>query len=132
MKDTRKGLKLPWADDVDEAHFDAAYDYLSLHWLPAQAGKAVKALRAADLVHFAPGDLLRAAALPPLPLDDTAVRRELVKAIDDGQLQPLLCINLPEGIVIADGYHRCSLAYALAPFHKASLKLAPSETEAFQ
>lgn len=129
MKDSRKGPKLPWGDKIDDDHYDDAYDYLSLHWLPAQAGPAVNALRAASLVHFYPGDLLRAAKLEPLGLDDTGVRRELTKALSDGEIEPLLCINLKHGIVIADGFHRASLAYHLAPFHKVPLKLAPSERD---
>ena len=127
-----KGPKLPWAKDVDDDHYSSAYDYLSLHWLPQQAGPAVQALRDADLQHYQPGDLLRAAGLEPKPLNDALVRRELIRAIRDGQLQPILCINLPQGIVIADGLHRTSLAYALAPWHKMPLKLAPSAKESFR
>jgi hypothetical protein len=124
--------KLPWDDTVDDGHYSDAYDFLSLYWLPAQAGPAVAALRDADIVHFHPGDLLRAAELPPLPLSDEGVHRELVKAIRASEITPILCVNLPERIVIADGYHRVSLAYALAPFEKIPLKLAPSPKAAFR
>lgn len=124
--------KLPWGDKVDDGHFDDAYDYLTLHWLPAQAGPAVAALREADVVKYHPGDLLRAADLQPLSLDDALVRREIRKAIGDGEFQPVLVINLPQGVVIADGYHRLSAAYALAPKEKASALLAPSSKEAFK
>lgn len=127
-----KIAKLPWSDDVDDDHYSSAYDFLSLYWLPAQAGPAVKQLRSAELVKFHPGDLLRAAELPPLPLTDEGVHRELVKAIRASGITPILCINLPERIVIADGYHRTSLAYALAPFEKIPLKLGPSPKEAFR
>lgn len=127
----KKFPPLPWGDDVDDEHFDAAFDYLSLHWLPAQAGPAVKALRKADFVRFQPGDVLRAAKLPALALEDTQVRRELSRALADGKITPILCVNLPEGLVIADGYHRASFAYHLAPFDKMPLKLAPSARSSF-
>lgn len=124
--------KLPWADKVDDDHFSDAYDYLSLHWLPAQAGPAVEALRNAPIEKFHPGDLLRAADLDPLPLNDAQVRREIARAIADGHFQPVLVINLKHGIVIADGYHRLSAAYAMAPLDKAHVKLAPSPKDAFE
>lgn len=127
-----KGPKLPWADEVDDDHYDAAFDYLSLHWLPAQAGPAVIALREAGISEYLPSDLLRAAGLKPWPLDDAQVRRELVRALRDGHLQPILCVNLPQGIVIADGTHRASAAYHLAPLHKMPVKLAPSATKSFR
>lgn len=123
-------MKLPWADTVDDDHYDDAYDFLSLYWLPAKAGPAVAALRDAEIVKHPPGDVLRAAGLEPLPLDDAGVRREIRKAIDAGAFQPALCINLPAGVVVADGLHRLSAAYALAPHDPAHLKLAPSAKEA--
>lgn len=123
--------KLPWTDDVDDDHFDDAYDYLSLHWLPKQAGLAVEALRKADVVKFHPEDLLRAANLDPVGLDDAEVRREIARALADGHFQPALVINLPQGVVIADGYHRLSAAVHLGPKQKAHVKLAPSAREAF-
>lgn len=123
--------KLPWLDEADDDHFDDAYDYLSLHWLPRQAGPAVEALRHAGVVKYHPGDLLRAAGLDPLRLDDPLVRREVAKAIADRGFQPVLVVNLPEGVVIADGLHRLSAAYALDPRGKAHVKLAPSSKDAF-
>ena len=124
--------KLPWGESIDDDHYAAAYDFLSLYWLPAQAGPAVEALRDTDVVKFHPGDLLRAAELPVLPLSDDGVQRELVKAIRASSITPILCINLPERIVIADGYHRTCFAYHLAPFEKIPLKLGPSPREGFR
>jgi hypothetical protein len=124
--------KLPWADDVDDDHYSDAYDYLSLHWLPAQAGPAVQALREAPVVKYHPGDLLRAANLQPVGLDDAGVRREIAKAIADGHFQPALVVNLQHGVVVADGLHRLSAALHLAPFQKARIKLGPSPKDAFE
>jgi hypothetical protein len=132
MSDVTKGPKLPWGKDVDDAHYDAAYDYLSLHWLPKNAGPAVQALRDAGIERHMPGDVLRAAQVDPRPFDDTRVQQEIVKALNDGEFQPALVINLPEGVVIADGTHRLSAAYHLAPTRKATLKLAPSAKEPFR
>ncbi len=124
-----KGAKLPWAADVDPRDYASALDFLSLYWLPDRAREAVAALREAPMVEYLPGDVLRAAAvaepgLTPLPLDDPGVKRELVRALEQGQISPILCINLDRGMVIADGHHRASLAYALAPFRKIPMRLA--------
>lgn len=124
-----KGFTLPWADEVDPNDYQHAFDYLSLHWLPERAKQAIAALDQAEIVHYLPGDILRAAVSPaggqtdPLPLHDPGVRRELVRAINQGNIGPILCVNLTEGIVIADGRHRASLAYQLAPARKMPLCL---------
>lgn len=122
-----KGIKLPWNTDLDDEHYQAAYDFLSLQWVPDLADDVVKQLRAAPISKQNPGDLLRAAGLDPLPLTNNGVMQEVRKAIVDGHLHAVLCVNLPEGIIIADGYHRLSAAVALSPFHKAPLKLAGAE-----
>lgn len=127
-----KQPKLKWLDQPDPRTFDDAYDFLSLHWLPAQAGRAVEALRAAEIVKYRPGDVLRAGCLLPLPLNDPQVEREVAKAIGQGGVSPPLCIQLPQGLVVADGYHRLSAAYHLAPQEKAPVKLAPSVKDAFK
>jgi hypothetical protein len=126
-----KGPTLPWADEVDPDDYQHAFDYLSLHWLPDRAQAAVTALADAPLVRYLPGDILRTSLSPkgaedvaPLALDDPGVRRELVYALNKGEISPILCVNLTEGIVIADGRHRSWLAYHLAPFRKMPLKLA--------
>jgi hypothetical protein len=124
-----KGVKLPWADQVDPEDFQHAFDYLSLHWLPDRAREAVTALSEAKLQRYLPGDILRTAISPagmatdPLPLEDPGVRRELIYALQRGKIAPILCVNLTEGIVIADGRHRTSLAYRLAPFRKMPVAL---------
>lgn len=124
-----KGPKLPWGDDVDDDHYEDALDYLSLLWTPERAEPVVDRLRDASLVKEAPSDLLRAAGLPPLPPDNLGVVQEMRKALIDAEITPLLVVNLPHGIIIADGYHRTSMAYHLAPFHKVPLKIEDATAE---
>ena len=127
---SEKGARLPWADEVDPDHYDDAFDYLSLHWSSDRAREAVDALKEAAIIEHLPGDILRAAISPAggpvtlLPWDDPGLRRELIRILDGGQIKPILCVNLQQGIVIADGFHRTSLAYHVATLRKMPLKLA--------
>ena len=124
-----KGPKLPWGKDVDENHYAAALDFLSLQWVPERAEPVVDRLREAPFVKKLPGDLLRAANLKPLPLTDNGVLQELRKAIIDAEFVPLLVVNLPDGVILADGYHRASAAYHLAPFHKVPVQIEDATPE---
>lgn len=125
------GPKLPWADDIDDKHYDNADDFLSLQWTPERAAPVIDRLRDQGFSKNRPGDLLRAAGLEALSLDDNGVVQELRKALIDGELMPLLVVNLPKGIIIADGYHRCCAAYRVAPFHKVPLKIVDAKPEEF-
>ncbi len=116
--------KLPWLDDVDDDHYAAAEDYLSLLMNPATAASAIGNLRDQKIVKHLPGDLLRAACLPILPLDDEGVKREIRKALKNRGFQPLLYLQRAGDLICADGYHRTCAAYHLAPFRPVLLKLA--------
>lgn len=107
---------LPWADHVDPADFDAAVAYLSLRWTPDIARPIIDSLRDTPISTALPGDLLRAGRVDALPLHDAGVVREIRRILFEGHIGPVLIINLEKGLEIADGYHRISLAYGLAPF----------------
>lgn len=131
MADALKGPKLPWASTPQERHFDDAYDYLSLFWNPKAAQAALANLRNATAIGYHPGDLLRAAGVHPLPLDNPGVVREILRMVEDQMVAPVLAVKTVTGVVIADGCHRTSMAYRLSPFHNAMVVLAPSAREAF-
>ncbi|GAC1410909.1 MAG: hypothetical protein NVSMB57_05060 [Actinomycetota bacterium] len=105
-----------WSDQVEEHDFAAAEDYLSLVIASSLAEEASKALRAASPQTRKAKDLLRAAALPLLPIAHEHVANDLKKVRDGKPLSPVLLVrgnaaaSMP--LIIADGYHRvCASTY---------------------
>ncbi len=118
-----ESLGLRWLDDVVAHDFDAALAYLSLRLDEKQAAAAVGRLRKAEVTSRRANDILRACSLVPLPLDDPGVRRDLLNAVSGKRLSPVLVVSTRDGGVIADGYHRVSLAYHLDPFGDVPLRI---------
>jgi hypothetical protein len=118
------GVSIRWRDDVAEHDYAAAQAYLSLKLDPAATDKAVARLRKAKLTTRRANDILRAAGLSPAPLDDPGVVKDLIKAIEEKELSPVLVIAGPDGADVADGFHRVSLVYRLDPYGEVPLKLA--------
>ena len=116
-------LGLQWLDDVVAHDFDAALAYLSMKLDEKQAAAAVGRLRKAEVTSRRANDILRACSLAPLPLDDPGVRRDLLNAVSGKRLSPVLVVSTSNGGVIADGYHRVSLAYHLDPFGDVPLRI---------
>ena len=99
---------------MPEAHdYRAADDYLRLVLDPKRAELAVHALRHAK--HTRPWkakDILRAAALAPLPADNEGVAAKLAKLHAGRPLAPVLLVQRDDGpLIVADGYHRVSAAH---------------------
>ena len=69
-------------------------------------------------MHQAAKDILRAAGLPLLPLDDGEVAKDLTRVNDGVALSPILLIRgdvaTGRALVVADGYHRVCTGYHLA------------------
>jgi hypothetical protein len=102
-----------WKDEPEDKDFPAAESFLSLLVGRAAAARLAKALRKRDkLAHFAAKDILRAAGLPLLPVDDSEVAADLVKVKAGEKLSPVLLV---EGVPlwVADGYHRVCASYHL-------------------
>lgn len=118
------GVAIKWAKDVAEHDYAAAQAYLSIKLPAATAEQAVSHLRKAKLTSRRANDILRAAGLAALPLDDPGVVKDLIKVIERKALSPVLVINGEDGPDIADGYHRVSLVYRLDPYGVIPLKLA--------
>lgn len=104
-----------WQDDPEEHDYPAAASYLSLLADDAVVQATVAAFRSADSTHFKAKDILRAARLDLLPLDNPHVASDLRKVHRGAALSPVLLVrgNAAAGRValIADGYHRVCASY---------------------
>jgi hypothetical protein len=104
-----------WLEKPEAHDFPAAADYLDLVADSATVKKLTKRLRAGTVVHKKAKDILRAAQLSLLPVDNPHVVADLAK-IEKGQaLSPILLVrgDLISGVAlqIADGYHRVCASY---------------------
>ncbi|HXW43457.1 MAG TPA: hypothetical protein VEL03_01635 [Streptosporangiaceae bacterium] len=114
---------IAWLDDVVKHDYDAAYNYLSLKLDERRASEVVDGLKKAKVTQRRANDILRATGLPPLPLTDPGVKRDLLKLLSGEKLSPVLICDQKVGADIADGYHRVSLAYNIDPFMSVPLRL---------
>lgn len=121
---SRPVVPIRWAADVAEHDYAAAEAYLSLKLGGDAVAKAVKRLRASKLTTRRANDILRAAGLTPVRLDDPGVLKDLIKLIEGKALSPVLVLAGKKGAEIADGFHRVSLVYQLDPDADVPLKLA--------
>jgi len=114
-----------WKDEPEAQDFPAAKSYLSLLIGLKSAGRLVKALRKdATLQHFAAKDILRAAGLPLLPVDDSEVAADLEKIKHGIKLSPVLLVQ-GEPLWVADGYHRICTSYQLDEKEPVPCRIAP-------
>jgi hypothetical protein len=109
---------LLWLQDVVEHDYPAAANYLSLIGDQHTVQAIVDALRKAPIEQHRANDILRAAKLDLLPLDDLSVKRDLGKVLLGRQWSPVLVVrgdvlhDYP--LTIADGYHRVCASYHLS------------------
>lgn len=106
-----------WNDAPDDHDYPAAADYLSLLMPQKEADQLVRRLRAEPLVRRKAKDLLRASALPILPLDNIHVAKDLAKVKKGELLSPVLLVrgrlDVLVPLTVADGYHRICASYHL-------------------
>jgi len=106
-----------WKAEPDEHDYPAAASYLALVATPTQVVDLVERLKTAPVQHFKAKDMLRAAALALLPVDDPHVAADLAKVDKGKPLSPVLIVRgeLTGGVAaqIADGYHRVCASYHL-------------------
>ncbi|WP_428338676.1 hypothetical protein [Mycobacterium sp.] len=104
-----------WLDKPEDHDFPAAADYLDLLAEPHTVTVLVDRLRGGTLVHKKAKDLLRAAQLALLPIDNPHVAADLAKVKQRKPLSPILAVrgDLESGcaLQIADGYHRVCASY---------------------
>lgn len=104
-----------WLEKPDAHDFPAAADYLALLADPQTVKKATKRLKAGTIAHRKAKDILRAARLSLLPVDNPHVATDLNKIRNGTPLSPILLVrgDLGTGVPlqIADGYHRVCASY---------------------
>ncbi|KLN72674.1 MULTISPECIES: hypothetical protein [Rhodococcus] len=114
----------------DEHDYPAARDYLQLGATPVQVQALVYALETATLVSKKAKDILRAAGLPLLPVDNPHVAADLLKIRKGIALSPILLVqgDFRAGVPaqIADGYHRVCASYHVDENTAIPAKIAPS------
>jgi hypothetical protein len=107
-----------WRDQPAKHDYPAAANYLSLIADEATVTHLVDALEKAPVEHYRANDLLRAARLELLPLDDYSVKVDLKKMILGTPLSPVLIVRGDvlngDPLTIADGYHRICASYHLS------------------
>ncbi len=104
-----------WLDQPEDHDYPAAADYLALVMDDATVQSAVQALRDAPIVHKKAKDILRAAGLSLLPVDNPHVASDLQRIQKGKSLSPILLVrgDATAGIPaqVADGYHRVCASY---------------------
>ena len=102
-----------WKEEPEQQDFPAARSYLSLLVDPGEAKKTAKALGdEPDAARYKAKDILRAAGLPLLALDDPEVAKDLAKVKAGTKLSPVLLVR-GDPLWVADGYHRICASYHL-------------------
>jgi hypothetical protein len=104
-----------WKSDPEDHDYPAAESYLSLVAGESQVDDLVRRLRHGKTVRYKAKDMLRAAGLPLLPMDNAHVKSDLHKIEAGEALSPVLLVrgDLERGVPaqIADGYHRVCASY---------------------
>jgi len=104
-----------WLEKPEAHDFPAAADYLDLVADSKTVKKLTKLLKAGTVAHKKAKDILRAAQLSLLPVDNPHVASDLSKIKKGQSLSPILLVrgDFATGIPlqIADGYHRVCASY---------------------
>jgi hypothetical protein len=104
-----------WLGKPTAHDFPAAADYLDLLADSKTVKKLAKRLKAGTVVHKMAKDILRAAQLSLLPVDNPHVASDLSKIKKGEALSPILLVrgDFATGVPlqIADGYHRVCASY---------------------
>lgn len=104
-----------WLESPAVHDFPAAADYLDLLAEPAIVKELTKRLQAGTVVHKKAKDILRAAQLSLLPVENPHVAADLTKIEQGVALSPILLVrgDIEAGVPlqIADGYHRVCASY---------------------
>jgi len=107
--------KVKWLEKPEAHDFPAAADYLALLADPHTVEELTQSLQAGDIVHKKAKDILRAAQLTLLPVDNPHVAADLSKIKKGEPLSPILLVrgDFATGVPlqIADGYHRVCASY---------------------
>ncbi len=117
-KKTDQPLVVKWKETPDNHDYPAAGSYLSLIADDDIVTDLVSRLKKAPIVTHKAKDILRAAQLELLPMDNEHVKEDLRKIAQGVELSPVLIVRgrIKEGLPtqIADGYHRVCASYHLS------------------
>jgi hypothetical protein len=104
-----------WLEKPEAHDFPAAADYLALVAEPGTANQLAEKLKAGTIAYKKAKDILRAAQLRLLPVDNPHVAADLAKIKKEQPLSPILLVrgDFTTGVPlqIADGYHRVCASY---------------------
>ncbi len=104
-----------WLTEPEAHDLPAAADYLALLADSHTVDELTERLRAGSIVHKKAKDILRAAQLRLLPVDNPHVAADLAKIKKGQPLSPILLVrgDFTTGVPlqIADGYHRVCASY---------------------
>ncbi len=104
-----------WLEKPEAHDFPAAADYLALLADSTAVQELTERLRSGGVVHKKAKDILRAAQLRLLPVDNPHVATDLAKIKKGQPLSPILLVrgDFATGVPlqIADGYHRVCASY---------------------
>jgi hypothetical protein len=108
-------LSVKWLEKPEAHDFPAAADYLTLLAGGQSVKKVIKKLKSGTVTHRKAKDILRAARLSLLPVDNPHVAADLTKIEKGLPLSPILLVrgDFSTGVPlqIADGYHRVCASY---------------------
>jgi len=104
-----------WLEKPEAHDFPAAADYLAMVADAQTVKKLTKKLKAGTVTHKKAKDILRAAQLTLLGVDNPHVATDLSKIKKGQPLSPILVVrgDFTKGVPlqIADGYHRVCASY---------------------
>ena len=104
-----------WMEKPEAHDFPAAADYLGLLADKNTVNEVTERLQAGTVVYKKAKDILRAAQLSLLPVDNPHVAADLSKIKKGNPLSPILLVrgDFSRGVPlqIADGYHRVCASY---------------------
>jgi hypothetical protein len=110
--------ELLWLKDVVTHDYPSAANYLGLIADELTVKDLTAKLEKAPIEMHRANDVLRAARLDLLPLDDPSVKRDLTKVMLGNRWSPVLVIRgdiLQDApLTIADGYHRVCASFHLS------------------
>ena len=109
-------MAVTWLDAPEDHDYAAAADYLSMIAEEPAVTGTVAALQSAETVFRKAKDILRAARLKLLPVDNPHVRTDLARIGEGKKLSPILLVRGSDShpLQIADGYHRVCASYLTA------------------
>ena len=108
-----------WDASADKDNARDASEYLGMFKTKKNADRIIDDLKNGKTTTFKAKDILRAAQLPPVPIDNEHVKQALALIAAGTPLTPVYLLRgkLKSGVpvTIADGYHRVSAAYWTSP-----------------